>query len=178
MSPSIRIADALSRREGFDPHQAVAIVLALSEQFLMADGGDSTSTGTPLTAEHVHLSADGTVRCDAAGSRTVAEAGRLLNSLLPQRGPVPGALRYTVARAQEEVDAPPFGSLEAFAAALKRFEKGSRRDVLSALYAEATALAASGLSNAAPVPPPTDELRLTTHDHRPATHDQRLTTND
>ena len=64
------------------------------------------------------------------------DVGRFLSSLLPQQGPVPGALRYAIARAQQDVDAPPFGSLEEFAAALERFEKGNRQEVLRGLYSE------------------------------------------
>ena len=144
----------MSRRHGLDSHQAVAVVIALIEQCPSVDGGDSTSTETPLTAEHVQLSADATVTCDRIGARTVPDVGRFLSSLLPQQGPVPGALRYAIARAQQDVDAPPFGSLEEFAAALERFEKGNRQEVLRGLYSEVVVLPGLPQASAAQVAVP------------------------
>jgi hypothetical protein len=67
----------------------------------------------------------------------VSEVGRLLEAMLLQgsRQAVPGGLRYTVARASLEVDAPPFDSLRALSSSLSRFEKGDRRQVLRTLLA-------------------------------------------
>ena len=59
--------------------------------------------------------------------------------MLPQGGGpgVPGGLRYAVARALLEVDAPPFDSLQALSVSLSRFETGDRRQVLRSLMARA-----------------------------------------
>src|SRR5688500_14638182 len=65
--------------------------------------------------------------------------------MLPRGGPtpVPGALRYTMARAMLEVDAPPFDSIDELSAVLQRHEKGDRTVVLREVYARARAAAAS-----------------------------------
>jgi hypothetical protein len=65
----------------------------------------------------------------------------LLQQLLPPGRPkVPGALRYVIARALHEVDAPPFDSIHDFSAALERFEMGDRAAAVRALVARATAV--------------------------------------
>src|SRR5262249_15420438 len=63
----------------------------------------------------------------------------LLQQLLPPGTPkVPGALRYGIARALHDVDAPPFDSIEDFSRALERFETGDRTAVVRALVERAT----------------------------------------
>jgi Tol biopolymer transport system component len=95
----------------------------------------------------------------------VLELGLLLNALLPHGVParVPGALRYTIARAVRDALAPPFESVADFSAALSRHETGDRKTLLEGLYARS----AAGQPVAAPPPfverrrqrPPAAELR-------------------
>ena len=69
------------------------------------------------------------------------EVAQFLQTLLDSAAKVPGALRYTVARALLEVDAPPFESLADFSRTLTRFEPSDRRAALRDLfdrYASAT----------------------------------------
>lgn len=138
MSPAVSVAELLSLGVQFDPHEAVALVLELISHLEHQDGQTLTPVVAPA-AGTVRLGSDATVLCDGcAGTPTVAEIGALLDSMLPAEGRVPGALRYAIARARGEVDAPLFMSLEEFASALKRFEKGRRDEVLGALYARSS----------------------------------------
>src|SRR5687767_2178685 len=62
---------------------------------------------------------------------SVASVAHLLLTLLPAGTPnVPAPLRYTIARGLEDVEAPPFKSLDEFSTVLERFEEGASRDVL------------------------------------------------
>jgi hypothetical protein len=63
----------------------------------------------------------------------------LLAEMLPHEGTVrvPGALRYTIARALSEVEAPPFASVVDLSAALSRHEQCDRVSVVRELYARA-----------------------------------------
>jgi hypothetical protein len=83
------------------------------------------------------------VACRAlAATAAVFELGIFLESMLPRGGPVrvPGALRYVIARALLEVDAPPFDSVAGFTATLARHEKGDRSDVVRALFTRSAAI--------------------------------------
>ena len=64
----------------------------------------------------------------------VSEIARLVQSMLPADARIPGALRYTLARALLEVDARPFDSLDEMSATLARHEDGDRRETLRALW--------------------------------------------
>jgi hypothetical protein len=89
----------------------------------------------PPTAATVVLDAEGSVSCAACGSKpAISEIAIFLDTLLPPGSPrVPGALRYTIARALLEVDVAPFDSLEAFSEALARHECGDRAEVVRRL---------------------------------------------
>lgn len=79
-------------------------------------------------------------RITSTGSETgmtVSEAGALLQTLLPSPIAVSGSLRYAIARALGDVEAPPFESLEEFSQAISRFERGDRMDVLRGLASRA-----------------------------------------
>jgi hypothetical protein len=69
----------------------------------------------------------------------VAEAAILLQTLLPPGAPLPGGLRYALARALHEVDAPPFDSLQDFSATLSRYERGDRTAAVRRLVRRAAA---------------------------------------
>ena len=79
---------------------------------------------------------DGSVVCRGCrDTPAVSELGHFLDALLPAGSPrVPGAVRYTIARALLDVDAPPFESLDDFSRDLARHEQGDRaEDVRRAL---------------------------------------------
>src|SRR5437588_1159060 len=126
---TVRLAHLISRGVLFQVHEAVAIVQALI----------LTGVGAPAP-ENVDVSSDGSITC-ASASRpmSVADVARLLSPLLPPETRVPAALRYTVARGMGAVEAPPFDSLEAFSASLRRFEAGDRAEVVRTMLHRAAA---------------------------------------
>jgi hypothetical protein len=127
------------KREGISltAYEAVAIV-----QKLIHERGDASSFppfGPPST-ENVEVTADGGVLCRACEiTPAVPEVAILLQSLLPIGAPLPGGLRYVIARALHEVDAPPFDSLGDFSAAIARYERGDRTAVIRRLVLRAAA---------------------------------------
>jgi hypothetical protein len=94
----------------------------------------------PPSPGNVRLHADGSVTCDGYHVKpAVFEMAILVQTLLPPGSMhVPGGLRYAIARALLEVDAPPFDSIEDFSRALERFERGHRRDVVRGARARST----------------------------------------
>jgi len=110
-------------------------------------GSDQPTTPLPcgpLSPDTVNLSRDGSVShigSDAAPE--LAEVARFLHAMLGSGAKVPGALRYTVARALREVDAPPFDSLADFSRTLARFEPSDRRAAVRELF-EHYALTSAG----------------------------------
>src|SRR5690242_21959665 len=69
----------------------------------------------PLAAARIRIASDGSVACaGCAVTPTVAELAILLQELLDRTPHVPGGLRYQIARALHDVDAPPFDSLAEF----------------------------------------------------------------
>ena len=99
----------------------------------------------PRSLDNVRISRDGSVECLGCDATPgVSEIAILLEQLLPRGGPsrVPGGLRYTLARALLEVDAPPFESAAELSVALARYEHDDRADAVRALYARAAALSA------------------------------------
>lgn len=118
------------------PAEAVAIA-----QQLINDGRTGESAGEPPsgppTPANVLLGGDGSVECAGCDATwAVPEIAAFLQTLLPPGTPgVAGGLRYTIARALLEVDAPPFDSLDEFSRALGRHEQGSRTDVIRGLLA-------------------------------------------
>jgi hypothetical protein len=121
---TIFLADLIAQGVRVEPHEAVAIA-----QLLMENGAVAPSP------ENVQLSTDGgawCVGCDVTPA--VFEIAGLLQKLIPPGTPgVSGALRYAIARALLEVDAPPFDSLGDFSRSLQRFERGDRVAVVRAL---------------------------------------------
>src|SRR5579871_4810660 len=90
----------------------------------------------PLAPERIRIGSDGTISCvGCAVTPTVAELAILMHDLLASTPHVPGGLRYAIARALHEVDAPPFDSLEEFAAAIERYVPRHRDDTLRRLVA-------------------------------------------
>ncbi|MCU1385164.1 MAG: translocation protein TolB [Acidobacteria bacterium] len=136
--PSQALADLI--RSGVELNHADAV--ALIQELVSSHNAevDAVPPFGPPTVENVFLSSDGTVVCRAcATTPAVSEIAKLLESLFPTGAKMPGALRYTLARAFLDVDAPPFDSLADFSAALTRHEPADRRSALRALYARGAA---------------------------------------
>jgi hypothetical protein len=134
------IADILATGANLQPHEAVAIVQQL---ITPAEVEVELTAIGQLSLSSLWLGSDGSVVCSPrATTPAVLEMARLLEEMLPRGGKtrVPGALRYTLARALLEVIAPPFDSIAQFSAALKRHETGDRNVVLRELYARTAAL--------------------------------------
>jgi hypothetical protein len=129
----------LKGTDGFTTAEAIAVALELIES-----AGDELEAAPPFgppALENVCLSAGGRVACSACSTTlAVSEIAILLDTMLPRGGStkVPGAVRYTIARALLEVDAPPFDSIQEFADALRRHEQDDRRARLRDLYARAS----------------------------------------
>src|SRR5262249_38355378 len=116
----------------------VAEILAIARQLIHpADKtpNDARAPFGPPTAQNVFLTPDGTVTCAGCqATPTVSELAIFLQGLMPRgTSGAAGSVRYTLARALHEVDAPPFDSLDDFAAALARYERGDSVSVLRAL---------------------------------------------
>ena len=123
--------------------EAVAIV----QQLINSSPDPADASGEepfgPPSLRNVYLAEDGVVTCHACqATPAVAEMAIFLQQMLPPGTPrVSGALRYTIARALHDVDAPPFDSIRDFSAALERFESGDRIAVVRTLVARATGVA-------------------------------------
>jgi hypothetical protein len=120
--------------------EAVAIVQQLIHSLPAFDDVPIEPPFGPPSLQNVYLDDEGVVTCQACQTTpAVAEIAIFLQQLLPEGTPrVPGALRYLIARALHDVDAPPFDSLREFSAALERFENGDRTVVVGTLVARAT----------------------------------------
>jgi hypothetical protein len=124
------------------PHEAVAIA-----QQLINDPADALPQPPfgPPSVHNVSIDASGAVTCRACETTpAVSEIAIFLQSML-EPGPtrVPGALRYTIARALLDVDAPPFDSVAELSESLDRFEHGDRTEVIADVAARARTVAAS-----------------------------------
>lgn len=150
----VPLRSLLGRGVELRPHESVAIAQQLIHS--VADAALEPPFG-PLRLDSVVIFPDGRVGSrSCAVTPAVSEVGRLLESMLALgRGPLTGGLRYTLARAQLEVDAPPFDSLEALSASLARFENGDRRRVVRSLLARATGDAPRIVA----IAPPSDAAR-------------------
>jgi Tol biopolymer transport system component len=132
------LEDVAARGVDFAPHEAVAVVQQLMFSLSRPDGIEPEPPFGPPTPHNVVIAADGRVRCRACAVTPVtSEIGALLGALLARCGRVPGALRYAVARATLEVDAPPYDSVHDFTRSLVRFERGNRRDVVAGVFRRA-----------------------------------------
>jgi Tol biopolymer transport system component len=139
MTQALTLSDIAASGVGVQAHEAVAI----AQQLIDAPAPEHPLRPPlgPPTLENVRISRDGSVVCSSsAATPAVFEIGILLEAMPPRTGAarrVPGGLRYTIARALLEVDAPPFDSISDLSAALARFESGDRRAVVRELYARA-----------------------------------------
>jgi hypothetical protein len=134
---AVALGTLLRRGVELKSNEAVAIAQQLIHS---AAEVEVTAPFGPLTLGSVVIFEDGRVASlSSVAMPAVSEVGRLLESMLPTgRGrAVPGGLRYAVARALLEVDAPPFDSVQALSSSLARFETGDRRAVVRSLVARA-----------------------------------------
>jgi hypothetical protein len=116
----------------------VAEVLAIARQLIsLAERAphELRAPFGPPCPENVFLDPDGTVVCSGCQTTpTVSELAIFLQGLLPRGTPgLAGSVRYTIARALHEVDAPPFDSLDDFMTALARYEKGDSQAIVRGL---------------------------------------------
>jgi hypothetical protein len=122
--PSARasIAELLRSGTTLTVSEAVAIARA-ALAFDPARATDSKApSGQPLP-DTIFIEADGSIVGLHAAPPATSEVALLLQGLLPPGSPgVPGGLRYAIARALGEVDAPPFASPEDFSIILSRFQ--------------------------------------------------------
>ena len=112
-----------------EPEEAIAIAQQLISTLCDGRGPEDLEPPFgPPTPETVLLHGNGTVTCRGCDATpAVSEIARLLDAMLPEGASRPaGALRYTIARARLDVDAPPFDSIEDLSRALARFESGPR----------------------------------------------------
>jgi hypothetical protein len=124
---TVSIAELLARGVVIQPREAVAIAQELTAHFASGQSTTPLPCG-PLSPDTVNLARDGSVsRIGSDAEPGLAEVALFLHTMLGSGAKVPGALRYTVARALCEVDAPPFDSLADFSRTLARFEPGDRR---------------------------------------------------
>lgn len=146
MTPTTTLAELLSRGIVLAPNEAVAI----AQQLIRVCGAPSTTAlqraAEPLSLAAVQISADGNVQCPGyAATPAVSEIAIVLDALAPAGTPnAPGGLRYAIARALLEVDAPPFDSLADFSTTLCRFEQGDRVLVVRLLARRAGLATAAG----------------------------------
>ena len=124
----------------FTADEAVAITQQLTVMLRDPHEGDLVQPPFgPPSAQNVFLSDDGSVVCRGCrATPAVSEIGIFLESLLPDGSiRVPGALRYTIARALLNVDVPPFDSLDELTRDLARHERGSRAEWVRGVLARA-----------------------------------------
>jgi hypothetical protein len=124
----------------FEAEEAVAIAQQLITSLREAPPGDAAHAPFgPPSPDNVFLEADGSVVCCSCRvTPAVSEIGIFLEQLLAHGSPrVPGALRYTLARALMNVDVPPFDSVDELSRDLSRHERGSRADIVRRALARA-----------------------------------------
>ncbi len=125
----------------FEAHEAVAIAQQLISSFEEPGRADQVHLPYgPPSVESVWLNQDGTVNCRSCTmTPAVSDVGNFLEQLLPPGSTrVPGGLRYTLARALLNVDAPPFDSLDELSSDLVRHERGDRAAVVRRLVARSS----------------------------------------
>jgi hypothetical protein len=134
MAPLRSIAELTAIGIIFRAEETVAIVQQLIHNIPADDCRVKPPFGPP-SPDSVLIDEAGLVTCRTCETTLgVSEVAIFLQQLLPAGTPrVPGALRYMIARALHDVDAPPFDSLEEFSAGLARFERGDRVAVIRAM---------------------------------------------
>jgi hypothetical protein len=167
--------DQLLQATTLQPPEAVAIV----QQLIVTPNAERlTSPLGPPTTATVFIGADGAVWCSTTDSTfAVSELASLLDAMLPANGAmnvaIPGGLRYTIARARLEVDAPPFDSIAEFSHALARHERGERAVVIRRLIARANQQSPDGPLDRRNADPAVAQLRRQLRDADARVYDQQ-----
>ena len=133
----ISLADLQGLGVQITADEAVAIV-----QRLLHDQHDVVPEPPfgPPTLANVRLTDAGGVECAACEATPgVTEIAILLQAILARTPHVPGGLRYAIARALHDVDAPPFDSTADLSATLARYEPADRELVTHRLVQRAHA---------------------------------------
>lgn len=148
-----------------------------------SDTGAGNLRFGPPSASNVYLESDGRVSCAACDvTFATSEVARFLQEILPsETSRMPGSLRYAIARALLEVDAPPFDSVDEFSETLARYERGDRAArVIAVLDRARAALAPPNDKSPTPVvdrrrnTPELFELRRHLHESDARLYDQQL----
>jgi len=158
-----------------EPTEAIAIV----QQLIHAPAPTPlTPPFGPPTPATVCVGADGSVSCATCDtSLVVSELASFLEAMLPPSAPavpIPGGLRYLIARAQMEVDAPPFDSLDQFSLALARHERGDRLAAVQRVVARVNNAGADGPLDRRRTDPAVTHLRRQLRDADARVYDQQL----
>lgn len=120
MATRTSIAELLASGVVLTTPEAVAIARAVLTGAPVPDGKAEEPLDLPAAT---FIEPGGSIVYSGARPPTVREAALFLRSLLPESSPgVPGGLRYAIARALHEVDAPPIGSADDFLNTLARFQ--------------------------------------------------------
>ena len=126
-------ADILQAGVRIEPEEAVAIAQQLIATFRSTLCAEVVEPPFgPPTPDRVVLCDDGSVICRGCETTpAVSEIAALLQALLPPApARVPGGLRYTIARAQLDVDVAPFDSIDDLSETLARYERGARNQLV------------------------------------------------
>ena len=132
MVQTITIAQLLRDGILLTADEAVAIAQHLIHDRHPVSAGPPFGPPTPDT---VSIDESGAVLCSTCDATpAVSEIGILLEGMLPPGTRAPGGLRYAIARALLNVDAPPFDSVQDFSRVLGRFEKADREALTRNLF--------------------------------------------
>lgn len=131
----------------FGADEAVAIVRRIIRQ-QDADPSSEAPLGPPFgppSLATVFVGDDGTVECRGCeATPSAAEVALVLHAMLADTPYVAGGLRYAVARALHEVDAPPFDSARDFSTTIARFEPADPDACVRRLMLRWTTVLAAG----------------------------------
>jgi hypothetical protein len=158
---TVSIAE-VARRLALQPRDVVAVVQQLIHRSAEERGEAQPPFGPP-SPENIALRSDGTVVCTGCpATPSIAETAILLQNLLAETQSVPGGLQHVIGRALQEVEGPPFYSIDDFSSALARHEQDDSQAVVRRLLERfelaPTALAVALLDRRA-YPPIVAELR-------------------
>ncbi len=116
-----------------------SVALAQSLAAICASSADGNDGARGIEQFAIDRHGDVFPTDDACPRLTVSEIALFLGQLLPpphadRDNRAPAGLQFAIGRALGLVEAPPFESLEDFSAALARFERGDRRELLVRLF--------------------------------------------
>ena len=187
MRRRISLAELLRADVVLRPEEALAIAQQLIHRSSASDPPPSRPNALPPgppTPANVFLDGDGSVSCPGCeATLAVSEVAIFLQGILPSMpSHIVGSVRYLVARALLEVDAPPFDSLKDFSHALARHERGDREEVVRRLLdrARSDILARTGeaaLVDRRRTVPGIAELRRELRERDERVYDQHLALN-